>query len=185
MLETKIQIAGVIYSCVKPKIRPVSQIVFSSLQSKVPLYLKFKLNQTYQWRAYCSINLCRDWAGEKGRKINNQVSKNAQYFSVRNKFGISWTKTEMPRRMVGRHSFKQCPSREKAVAVMQFAWRARNTPVNYSIMCFVSAQHVSDALHENKKALFSPPLEASESKQMLNPVTRVEMHYNTTSIHKQ
>lgn len=53
--------------------------------------------------------------------------------------------------MEGRHRFNLWPSRRKAFAVMQLAWRARNTPVNYSVMYFVSAQHISYALHERKK----------------------------------
>lgn len=81
---------------------------------------------------------------------------------------------------------KDSNSREKAVAVTQITWRAHNTPVNYSVMCFASAQHISRALPENKKkALLSQPLEANENRQELNPVIWVEMHYNMTSIHKQ
>jgi len=38
---------------------------------------------------------------------------------------------------------------------------------------------------KTKKALLSPPLEANENRQKLNPVIRVEMHYNMTRIHKQ
>jgi len=46
-----------------------------------------KLNETCHWRAYCRTNLCPDWVGEEGRKMNVPVRKNVQCVAVTNKFG--------------------------------------------------------------------------------------------------